>query len=76
VEVNMEVNEKNITNRTILLLGGLIGLAAGLATAYLLIRNQEKTGRAIKITSSDGMKLGMSTVSLIKQVSDIAIKRR
>lgn len=70
----MEGNEKRINNSTILLLGGLIGLAAGLGTAYLLIRKQEKTGQSIKLTSTDGMKLGMNTFSLIKLISDIAVK--
>ena len=70
----MEVNERNISNSTILLVGGLIGLIAGLGTAYLLIKKQEKTGQSIKLTSSDGMKLGMNTFSLIKLISDIAVK--
>jgi nitrate reductase gamma subunit len=70
----MESKPENISNRTILLLGGLIGLAAGLGTAYLLIRRQEKTGQSIKFSSSDGVKLGMNAVSLVKLISDIAIK--
>lgn len=60
----------------VLLVGGLIGLAAGLAAAYLLIKRQEQTGEAIRLTTNDGLKLGMGTVSLIKLASDIAIKRR
>jgi len=60
----------------VLLVGGLIGLAAGLAAAYLLIKRQEQTGEAIKLTTGDGLKLGMSTVSLIKLASDIAVKPR
>ncbi|MEN6571464.1 MAG: hypothetical protein ABFD24_06470 [Anaerolineaceae bacterium] len=70
----MEANENEVNNGTILLLGGLIGLLAGLGTAYLLIKKQEKTGQSIKLTSSDGMKLGMNTFSLIKLISDIAVK--
>lgn len=70
----MDVYENKNNNGTILLLGGLIGLIAGLGTAYLLIRKQEKTGQSIKLTSSDGMKLGINTFSLIKLISDIAVK--
>ena len=68
------MDENNTNKNLILLAGGLIGLAAGLAAAFLLIKKQEQTGQPIRLTSSDGMKLGMGTFSLIKLVSDIAVK--
>ena len=72
----MENKPEKTSNRTVLILGGLIGLAVGLGTAYLLIRRQEKTGQSIKFSSSDGLKLGMNAVSLVKMISDIAIKQK
>lgn len=68
-----EIEKGNATGM-VLLVGGLIGMLAGVAAAYMLIRKQEKTGQPIKFSSSDGMKLGMSTFSLMKLVSDIAVK--
>ncbi len=72
------MDKSEIKNRKtmVLLVGGLIGLVAGLATAYILIKKQEQTGQPIKLTTSDGLKLGMSTASLIKMASDIAIRPR
>ncbi len=72
------MDETAIKNRKmiVLLAGGLIGLLTGLATAYLLIKKQEQTGQPIKFTTSDGLKLGMSTASLIKMASDIAVRPR
>jgi hypothetical protein len=75
----MEVvmNSGGLNRKTkILLIGGLIGCAAGLAAAYAVIRKQEQTGQNIRLNSSDGMKLGMSTFSLIKLISDLLVKPR
>jgi len=72
----MDETMKENRNGLILLAGGLIGLLAGLAAAYLLIKKQEDTGQSIKITTGDGLKIGMGAVSLIKLASDIAVKPR
>jgi gas vesicle protein len=71
------MNSAGLNRKTkILLIGGMIGCAAGLAAAYVVFRKQEQTGQNIRLTSSDGMKLGMSTFSLIKLISDLLVKPR
>lgn len=53
-----------------LVIGGLVGLISGLTGAYLIIRKQEQTGEPLRITTSDGARLGMGILALLKQVSD------
>ena len=65
----MEKNEQKIL---IYILGGTIGLLTGLAAAALLIKNQEEfpEKKAI-INSKDGMKIGFSLASILKQVAEL-----
>jgi len=54
--------------RTFLLAGGLIGAVAGLLAAHLIIRNAEEEGRRPKLAASDGVRLGMSLMTMLRQI--------
>lgn len=58
-------------NRT-LLLGTLIGAVTGLAGAVLLTRRAEQEGTQLALTTSDGMKLGVMVIGLLRAVASLA----
>ena len=57
-------------NRT-LLFGTLIGAATGLVAAMLLQRRAEQTGTEIRLSTGDGMKLGLMVMGLLRAVASL-----
>jgi hypothetical protein len=55
----------------VLLIGGTAGLLIGLVTAFLFIKNHPSDTSSRKISSSDGMKLGLGLASFIKQIAEL-----
>jgi hypothetical protein len=56
------------------IIGGVVGLASGLAAAYLIVKQREESGESLKLTSGDGAKIGLGIVSLLKMVSETGRK--
>ncbi|RME88847.1 MAG: hypothetical protein D6770_05955 [Anaerolineae bacterium] len=52
-----------------LALGAVIGALTGLGAAYLLVRRAEQKGEPLAITSSQGLRLGMLVVGLLRQIA-------
>lgn len=54
------------------IIGGVVGLLTGLAAAFLLIKEQEKTpDQKSIITTKNGLKISMGLASLLKQIADL-----
>ena len=51
-------------------IGGLAGLFTGLAAAFLFIRSREQSEGDRKITSGEGVKIGLGVVSLLKLITE------
>lgn len=64
-------NQKTIT----LIIGAAAGLLTGLAAAYLLLKQQEQSGQNLKITSKDGLKIGLNALSLVKMISETGSRK-
>lgn len=58
-----------------LLVGALIGTAAGLLGAYILIQRAEQVQERPKLSAGDGVKLGLSLLGVLKLVSDFTNKK-
>jgi len=54
--------------RNFLLVGGLLGAVAGIIAAHVIIRNAEDEGRQPKLGASDGLRLGMSLMTMMRQI--------
>lgn len=52
------------------LIGGVLGLATGVAAAYLFIRARENSEGDHKLTSGQGVKIGMGIVTLLRQITE------
>jgi len=68
----MEENSKWKT--TALAIGGIGGLLVGLTAAFLFIRSREENETDTRLTSSQGMKIGLGIVALLKQIAEGGIK--
>jgi hypothetical protein len=55
----------------VLAIGALLGAVTGLATAYLLLQRSEKDGRELKISTGEGVRLGLLLLGLLRQVSEL-----
>jgi hypothetical protein len=64
------MEKKNRWKTTIFLVSGGIGLLSGLAAAYLIIKKQEESGKTLKLSSGDGMRIGMGIASLLKMIAE------
>lgn len=52
------------------IIGGSAGLITGLAAAFLFIRSREKMEEQPKLTSGEGVKIGMGIVSLLRMIAE------
>lgn len=68
------MEEKGNSKTLVYLLGGIVGLLTGLTAAFLYLRAREQSGETPKLSSGQGVKLGLGIVSLLKQVSEIHLK--
>lgn len=63
---------------TVYIIGGGIGLAIGMLTAYLYTRTAEEARPGqppAKINTGDAFRIGMTALGLVRQVSELASKK-
>ena len=52
------------------IIGGALGLATGVAAAYLFIRSRQDPEGDHSITSGQGVKIGLGIVTLLRQITE------
>ncbi len=71
------MNEKN-WKTTVYLAGGAVGLVTGLVAAHLYARTAEENrlpnGTPERIEPGEAFRLGLATLALVRQISDLAIR--
>lgn len=55
----------------ILVIGSLIGALVGLAGSFLLVKNNERKGTDLQVTTGEGVKLSLIIMTLLRQVADL-----
>ncbi len=63
------MNEDGNWKTRTMILGSLIGALTGLGMAVLLVRRAEQQGERPKLGTSEGMKIGMALLGLLRQIS-------
>jgi hypothetical protein len=67
------VEETEISEQTRILIGGaIIGALVGLAGAFLLVKNAERKGTELHVSTGEGVKLSLIVMGLLRQVADLA----
>jgi hypothetical protein len=54
-----------------LIVGGVIGALLGMGTAYLLAQKAEREGEPLKLGTGEGLRLGMLTLGMLRQVASL-----
>ncbi len=72
----MSKTQKDITatvspDSKVLLVGAVIGAMVGLGAAYLIANRVEDTGQPVKVTSGEGIKLGLLVLGLLRQIASM-----
>ncbi len=63
----------NWRNQTFII-GAIAGLLLGLAGAYIVIQRAEQLNTVPEITPTDGVKIGLGVLGVLRLVADIAEK--
>lgn len=61
----------NWRNKT-LIIGAVVGVALGLAAAYIVIQRSEEQNTLPELTAGDGVKIGLGVLGVLRLVADIA----
>lgn len=64
----------NWKSRT-MLIGAIVGAAAGLIAAYILVQRANEAQQAPKLNAGDGVKVGLGVLGVLRLISDIGSKR-
>jgi hypothetical protein len=67
-------NKDNWKTKT-LLIGGVIGVIAGLVAAYIFIQRAEAEESRPKITAGEGVKVGLGVLTVLRLIADLATKK-
>jgi high-affinity Fe2+/Pb2+ permease len=59
---------------TLLILGGVVGALTGLGIAYMLTQRSEKEGGEIRLSTGEGVRLGLLVLGLLRQVGELGEK--
>jgi len=66
-------NSENWKTKT-LAIGAIIGLAAGLLAAYLMVKKAEQSETRPQLNAGDGIKIGLGVLGVLRLISDSSVK--
>ncbi len=53
------------------LIGGILGALTGVGAAYMVVRRWESTGGPPRLSSGEGLRLGLLVLGMLRQVSQL-----
>jgi membrane protein DedA with SNARE-associated domain len=70
MNVDSQDQEKTSNNFLYIILGAVLGAVTGAGAGYLLSKRIEE-GEEIQLTAGDGIKLGGSIITFLRQISNL-----
>ncbi len=58
-----------------LIIGGVVGLAAGLVAAMIFIQRAELNQAQPKISAGEGVKVGIGVLGVLRLISDLGMRK-
>lgn len=55
----------------VLLIGGVLGALTGVSIAYMLLQRSDQEGKEIRLSTGEGVRLGLLVLGLLRQVSEL-----
>jgi len=55
----------------VMLAGAIVGALTGLGAAYLYVKKSDEMAEKPRLTSGEGMKIGLGVVGLLKMITDL-----
>lgn len=68
------MDESQDWKKKVMIIGAAVGLLTGLGAAYLYIQRADEMAEKPKLTSGEGMKLGLGLVGLLKMITELGPK--
>ncbi len=59
------------TDSKILIIGAVVGAMVGVGAAYLIANRVEETGQPVKVSSGEGIKLGLLVLGMLRQIASM-----
>ena len=58
-----------------ILIGAVIGAAAGLIAAYILVQRADESQQAPRLNAGDGVMVGLGVLGVLRLISDIGARK-
>ena len=58
-----------------LIIGGIVGLAAGMIAALIFIQRAEMSQAKPKISAGEGVKVGIGVLGVLRMISDLGTRK-
>ncbi len=58
-----------------LIIGGVVGLAAGMIAALIFIQRAEMSEAKPKLSAGEGVKVGIGVLGVLRMISDLGTRR-
>ncbi len=69
------MEQKETWKQKTLVIGGVVGLLAGLVAAYIFIQRAELDENRPKITAGEGVKVGLGVLTVLRTIADLAARK-
>ena len=72
---SIDVKKDDSWKMKALIIGGVVGLAAGMIAALIFIQRAEMSEAKPKLSAGEGVKVGIGVLGVLRMISDLGTRR-
>jgi len=72
---SVDIKNEDSWKMKALIIGGVVGLAAGVIAALIFIQRAEMSQAKPQITAGEGVKVGISVLGVLRMISDLGTRK-